>query len=361
MKRKKRLSLHVNKFKWIVIIVIIIISLGLYSFGQIKKSLTIAIDPMNLADYSFTVSSGQQPAEIIDQLQSEGYINNPQILKVYVKLTDKQFYANDYILNYSKTPIELIDVLANPTPNQGTEQNKLVIIEGDNLDSIATKLATILETDKEEILKVWDDKSFIEELIGNYWFITDDVLQKDVRYPLEGYFTPATYDITTNKSVKEITYQLLNNSEQNFEQYKDIKYPKGYSFNQILTFASIIERETNNDPDKYKVAGVYYNRIDKDMPLQADITVLYALGEHKELVTYKDLEVDSPYNTYKHKGLPPGPIASPSLTAIDAVLKPEKSEYLYYFNTQDTGKTIYSKTYEEHLKVSEENAWDYEK
>ncbi len=350
-----------NKFKWIIIILIIIISFSLYSFGQIKKSLTTSVDPKNLADYSFTVSSGQQPTEIVDQLQSEGYINNPKILKVYVKLTDKQFYANNYILNYSKTPVELINVLTNPTPNQGTEQNKLLIIEGDNLDSIATKLAAIIGTDKDEILKVWNDKSFIEELIKDYWFITDDVLQKDVRNPLEGYFTPATYDITVNKSIKEITYQLLNTSEQNFDQYKDVKYPKGYSFNQILTFASIVERETNNDPDKYKVAGVYYNRINKDMPLQADITVLYGLGEHKERVTYKDLEVDSPYNTYKNKGLPPGPIASPSLKAIDAVLNPEKSDYLYYFNTQDTGKTIYSKTYEEHLKVSEDNAWDYEK
>ncbi len=350
-----------NKFKWIIIILVVIISFSLYSYGQIKKSLTTAIDPKNLADYSFTVSSGQQPTQIVDQLQREGFVKNPKILKGYVKLTDKQFYANDYILNYSKTPLELIDVLTNPTPNQGTEQNKLLIIEGDSLDSIAAKLATIIGTDKKEILKVWNDKSFIEELIKNYWFITEDALDKEVRYPLEGYFTPATYDITANKSIKEITYQLLNTSEQNFAQYKDAKYPKDYSFSQILTFASIIERETNNDADKYKVAGVYYNRIDKDMPLQADITVLYALGEHKQQVTYKDLEVDSPYNTYKNKGLPPGPIASPSLRAIDAVLKPEKSDYLYYFNTQDTGKTIYSKTYKEHLKVSEDNAWDYEK
>lgn len=351
-------GLKVNKK--LIIFLLIIVATAALGFYWVKGCLTTPSKPKDMNNYSFVVNQGESPTDIVNKLEAEGYTNNPKLLIAYIKLTNKEFYANEYILNYSKTPIEIINILANSTPNHiENAEDKLTIIEGDNIQSIAGKIAKITGNKEEDILKLWTDKSFIKELEKNYWFITDDVLAEDIRYPLEGYFTPATYDITVNKTIKEITYQLLNHSEKVFAEFKDEKYINNYSFHEVLTLASIIERETNNDVDKYLVSGVFDNRLQKNMPLQADITVLYALDNHKEQVTYKDLEVDSPYNTYKVDTLPPGPIASPSITSIDAAAHPKASDYYYYFNTQDTGKTIYSKTYDEHLKVSEENAWDF--
>ncbi len=350
--------MKVNKKIIITMILIIIIGTGIYFY--VNKNLNTPMDPKNLDNYSFVVNPGDNSQKIVANLKEQGYINNPELVELYIKVSKKEFYANEYILNYSKTPIEIIDILASPQPNLAEGGvDKLVVIEGDNLQSIATKVSTLTGTKTEEILELWNSKSFINELSNSYWFITNDLLDNDIRYPLEGYFTPATYDITVNKTVEEITYQLLNNSEKVYAEYKGQTFSNGYDFHQILTLASIIERETNNDTDKYLVSGVFANRIATGMPLQADITVLYGLDNHKEQVTYADLEVDSPYNTYKHNGLPPGPIASPSKTAIDATINPKPSEYYYYFNTQDTGETIYSKTYDEHLKVSEENAWNF--
>ena len=111
--------------------------------------------------------------------------------------------------------------------------------------------------------------------------------------------------------------------------------------------ASLVEEEATEKVDRAKIASVFYNRLDKGMPLQTDPTVLYAKGEHKDRVFYKDLEIDSPYNTYKVKGLPPGPIANAGEMSIKAVLEPEKTKYLYVLATPE-GEVLYSKTLDEH-------------
>ncbi len=152
---------------------------------------------------------------------------------------------------------------------------------------------------------------------------------------------------------------MLNASEANYKELFGSKGPKeGFTFHDYLTLASIVERETMHAEDRAKVAGVFYNRIEENMPLQSDITVLYAKGEHKSLVTYDDLEYNSPYNTYKVDGLPPGPISSVSLASLEAVYKPDNNDYLYFFAKQDTGEVLYAKTLEEHEKNSKEFAWE---
>ena len=125
---------------------------------------------------------------------------------------------------------------------------------------------------------------------------------------------------------------------------------------EFLALSSIVENESLFEKDRPKIAGVFINRLNEDMALQSDITVLYALQEKRVDVTYADLEVDSKYNTYKNTGLPVGPVCAVSASTMDDVLNYEKSDYLYFFATEN-GEVIYSKTLEEHEKVVEENIW----
>ena len=122
----------------------------------------------------------------------------------------------------------------------------------------------------------------------------------------------------------------------------------GMTLDNVITMASIIERETNSDTERAKVAGVFYNRLKQNMKLQSCATVQYVLGERKAVLSIADTQIDSPYNTYLYSGLPAGPIANPGIDCIKAALEPESTDYLYFVAGKD-GKHIFSKTYEEHL------------
>lgn len=124
---------------------------------------------------------------------------------------------------------------------------------------------------------------------------------------------------------------------------------------ETLTLASYIEREGVTDEDRKKIASVFYNRLELDMPLQTDPSVAYALGEHREFTTYSDLEVDSPYNTYRYNGMGAGPINSPSASAIEAAVEPADTDYLYFLANIQTGEIFYSTNYEDHLILQEEH------
>ncbi|OPJ62396.1 endolytic transglycosylase MltG [Clostridium oryzae] len=177
-------------------------------------------------------------------------------------------------------------------------------------------------------------------------------INNDVKYDLEGYLFPDTYYIPVSYSEKDIINLMYQNFSRVMNQENLSKAKKmGFNTNQIITVASLIEKEAANDSERRRIAGVIYNRLKKDMPLQIDATVIYAktFGKYKiQRVLYKDLKVNSKYNTYKYEGLPPGPIASPGKASIEAALNPEKNSYLYY--VKGPSGHIFSKTYSEHLK-----------
>lgn len=332
-----------------LLLVLLILAVGL--IGGYLFEINRAVDSSDTTYQSFTIKDGEGTDQVLDNLADNGLIRNKLSTKIYMRLHNVGLFANEYVLQKSMDTKEVLSVLSNPTTNiDDTNGLVLTIIEGDNIEAIAGNIAHGTDYTKEEVLNLWNDKAFLQKLIDKYWFITDDILNKEIKQPLEGYFTPATYKFVKTKSLEDITYDLLDKSAENFEQFKGQDFKK-YSFHEVLTLASIIERETNTDEDKYKVSSVFHNRIEQDMPLQADITVLYAMGKHKNIVSYDDLEYDSPYNTYQNRGLPPGPISSPSITAIDAAINPDKTDYVYYYTIPDATETLYSKTYEEHLKI----------
>jgi UPF0755 protein len=165
---------------------------------------------------------------------------------------------------------------------------------------------------------------------------------------LEGYLFPDTYYFDRKSSPAQVIESMMTNFMQRFVRpYQQEIRASGRSLHSLVTEASLIEREARVPEDRARIAGVIDNRLKKGMRLQIDATVLYALGEHKSRVLYKDLEIDSPYNTYRHVGLPPGPIASPGLASLEAVLRPEKNAYLYYV-ARPTGDHIFTRTRAEH-------------
>ncbi len=168
---------------------------------------------------------------------------------------------------------------------------------------------------------------------------------------LEGFLFPDTYTIDEKTSAQDIIAMMLDSFSQMWDkEYAEQAALKNSSVRYIITIASLIEREARIPEERTRISGVIYNRLQKGMPLQIDATVLYSLGEHKDTVTYRDLEVNSPYNTYKYAGLPPGAIASPGRAAIDAALNPEDNSYYYYVAKGDKSH-YFSTTYAEHLEA----------
>ena len=175
---------------------------------------------------------------------------------------------------------------------------------------------------------------------------------KHVRYRLEGYLFPATYDVSKNMSAESLVESMLAKTDETLSPlYKTIK-SKGYTVQEVMTLASLVEREGVTNSSRKKIAGVFFNRIDAKMPLQSDLTVMYALNTHKKNLTNKDTSVDSPYNLYIHTGYGPGPYNQPSLESIQAVLNPSdrSAGYLYFVANMKTGKILFGRT------LAEQNA-----
>ncbi len=168
---------------------------------------------------------------------------------------------------------------------------------------------------------------------------------------LEGYLFPDTYQIAIGTSAEEIVAEMLGNFGRRFcEKHQQQIAASSHSLHEIVTMASLIEREAKTEQDRGLIASVIHNRLAKGMKLQIDATVQHALPQHKERLLYSDLKVASPYNTYLHDGLPPGPICNPGTACLEAALNPPRTEYIYYV-ARDDGSHAFSKTYAEHLRA----------
>ncbi len=306
----------------------------------------------------FTIESGQGKDTILQNLYDSNLLDSKFHAKIYIKRNDIAFYAGDFGLTQAMSDEEVLNIVSNPKSNIDTSR-EFLITEGSTIDTIAEDLAefTIEDDSAESILKSWSNKSNLNKIIDNYDFITDEILDEDILYPLEGYFFPATYKLADDASLEQITKVFLDTMEVKLESV-DMSNTD-LTIHEVLTLASVVERETLLDEDKPVAAGVFFNRIEAGMPLQSDITVLYAKQEHKEQVLYEDLEFKSPYNTYLNNGLTPGPISTVSVASIEAVANPDQNDYLFFFADQTTGELYFSKTNEEHEEISSTYAWDF--
>ncbi len=252
-----------------------------------------------------------------------------------------------FTLNTGMNTMEMIEILCYVEPVK-TVLSTLTIPEGYSIEQIAAKC------ESEGICSAED---FIAEIESGRHTVpfSDQIPEEDGRkYDLQGFLFPATYDIFEDTTAASLVDAMIAKFEEVYTgEYQARAAELGYSDYEVLIMASIVEREAKLADERPVIAGVIYNRLEIDMPLQMCPTVLYPLTEGRydvTEVTYADLEIESPYNTYKYPGLPVGPICNPGQASLEAVLYPDDNNYLYY-HTSDAGdgSHIFTETYEEHL------------
>lgn len=334
-----------------VAILILAVGFAVYSSG---------LGPVDKADdepVTVDIPQGSGAMNIIDILNENGLVKNLTMAKIHMKIGGyDSLQANTYIFSKNMGLKEILKAIDTGDFNY-LSKNQVTLVEGSTLPQYAAAIADKFPFSKEEILAVWNDRDYLSSLIDKYWFLTDEILQSGIMYPLEGYLYPETYIITDeNATIEEITDIILTMTDSKLSDRREDIKKSGRTIHEFLSLTSVVETESLFKKDRPIIAGVFINRLNEGMPLQSDITVLYALQEKRVDVTYKDIEVESKYNTYKYTGLPVGPVCSPSAPAMDDVLNYEKSDYLFFFAKED-GEVIYSKTFEEHQKAVDENMW----
>ena len=331
-----------------IILIIGIVAFAGYTYIQ---SALEPVDPEATTGIEVEIPIGSSLTTIAKILQENGIIKDAQIFKYYTKFkNESDFQAGNYTMTQSMTLDEIIESLK--TGRVYREPVFTVTVpEGLTLEQIANVIEKNTEFTADEFMKKVTNLDFVESMIGTYpELITEDILNENIRFALEGYLYPATYSFyEENPSLEEIIKTMISQTEEVLKGYSALLEEKQMTVHELLTFASLLEEEATAQTDRETIASVFYNRLEIGMPLQTDPTVLYALGSHKDQVLYEDLKVENPYNTYVINGLPPGPIANAGKTSLEAVLNPTKTEYLYFLADKE-GTNHFAKTYDEHLK-----------
>lgn len=303
-------------------------------------------------DKKFFIRSGKNLDEIISELKEKDILKSKLIFKVYVKLSDKEdkIISKGYIFKSGISNSELLNLL---TDKNMIQTEKFTVIEGLRIKQIAKNIENKLQLSGEKFIQEAENDSLIN-ILG---------LKGKIKN-LEGFLFPDTYYLPLDIDERGLVHLLFNEFRKRILNDEEINTGiKDSRFNllQVVTLASIIQGETNLKDEMPVVSGVYQNRLKKNMRLEADPTIQYVIPDGpKARLKYSDLKFDSPYNTYLHFGLPPGPINNPGLHAIKSVLKPDKNNYIFFVATGNGGHK-FSETYQEHLKAVEEYKRNLEK
>ena len=336
--------------RWILGVISALIVVGVIGGGIYT---VYALQPANRHNEQVVnvhIPDGATDDEIADILKKDGLIRNTTIFKAWLKThSATNFQAGDFYISPSMNNKQIVSQL------QGGGGRPVVghvlVKEGQTIDQIGDTVAKNTKYSKKEFLALMKDKKFLNSLEKKYpTLLSSSMKKKNVRYHLEGYLFPANYDVYQGASLNELVTQMVEKENEVLKPYySDIK-KQHLTVQEVLTLASLVEREGVKDEDRRKIAGVFFNRLEAGMPLQSDISVMYALNTHKTSLSLKDVKVKSPYNLYVHKGYGPGPFNNPSLNSISAVLHPlDRSEnYLYFVADLKTGKVEFSHTLDEH-------------
>jgi len=348
---------------------IIIIIVGILSFLILATVGAILYYNINLSPVGtkteenivFTIESGTATSKIISELKNKDLIKNEFIMKVYAKLHPGVPIAGRYIFTKNMSAKEIYSYIINGQVTNDTVW--VTFVEGKRLTYIKSKIAESFDFTEEEVDAVLEDKDYIKELINTYDVLTEDILNEQIYHPLEGYLFCDTYEFNKDASIKDIIEKMISTLESKVSTYSSEIENSTLSIHQIMTLASIIELEGARSDDRKGVAGVFYNRLNAGWMLGSDVTTYYAVGkDFSRDLSMNDLTSCNGYNTRGTcvKGLPVGPIATPSIESIVAAIEPTKHDY-YYFVADKYGKTYFSKTDSEHTnivnKLKREGLW----
>lgn len=341
-----------NKKKVIIAIIIVILLAILIPVIWYNTSIS-PVDKNNKEKVSIEIPIGSTVDSIAQILKDNDLIKSKLAFKIYVKLNKvSDFQAGKYEL-YKTMDIEEIAETLKTGKLYVENQVAITFIEGKTMNWYASKIAEETNNTKEQVFELLENEEYIDSLIEKYWFLTDEIKNEDIYYPLEGYLFPDTYFFENKDvSVEEIFEELLKQTEKVLNEYKDDIRKSKYSVHELLTIASIVETEGINPEDRKDISSVIYNRLKIKMPIQSDVTTYYAM---KVEVGSRDLYVSelNKYNPYNTRGprmegkLPIGPIASVSKNSIEAALKPNDTEYIY-FVADKNGKVYFNRTSAEH-------------
>lgn len=347
----------VTRIVAIVVLALVIVG-GVFGFSTYRyvASSIKPLDPDNSKKVVVDIPSGSSNKMIGQILEDEKVIKSGMVFNYYTKFNNLTgFQAGKYQLSPDMTLDEIGELLQNGGLAADQADARLTIPEGYDIDQIGDTIEKHTGLKKKDFIALMKDEKFFDELLEQFPdLLTDASKSEGVRYRLEGYLFPATYDFYKGTSLETLVTEMVSATNNVLAGYYEQIENAGLNVHEVLTIASLVEKEGVTEDDRKKIAQVFFNRLEVGMPLQSDISILYALGVHKEMVLYEDLEVDSPYNLYKNTGYGPGPFDNPSEQAIKAVLEPTPNNYYYFVADLETGKVYYAENLDEHNKLVDE-------
>lgn len=351
--RKKETSIIKKIMRYFMIALLLIVIIGGFFTWNYIKSETQPVDTAQTELVSFEIEQGASVKEVSKALEKEGIIRNSKLFNFYLKFKNVSgFKSGLYHVSKSMTLDEIIAELSGAGKDKDQNATKVLIREGEQLTEIAKEVEKSTKYSAEDFMAKVQDEDFLRYLVQKFpKLLTQSYNGYQVKYVLEGYLYPATYDMNDSKTLQMLITEMVAKTDEVMSKYYDKILESDYTLQEIMALASLIEKEGTKLEDRKKISSVFHNRIKENMKLQTDVSVQYALGEHKESLSLADLEVDSPYNLYLNYGVGPGPYNSPSEDSIVAALEPEKTDYLYFLADIHTKEIYYAKTYEEHLEL----------
>lgn len=332
-----------------VILVVILIMVLLYFYGLTAVSKEDKV-------VAFSISSGEGKTEIIDKLDEKGLIKSKISAYIYVALhRNLNLQAGDYELNTNMSLKAILNQFHEGDIVEEDNTFSLTFVEGKRLPYYANIIAEATNSTEDEVIKTLSDQEYLKGLISEYWFLSDDILNSEIYYPLEGYLFASTYEFYQGSTIQDIVKRMLDGMNTVLSDYREEIEASKYSVHELLTLASIVEVEGSTSDDRAGVAGVFYNRLESGWSLGSDATTYYAAKidfSERDLYMSEINDINA-YNTRPAAmagKLPVGPICSPSKESIEAVLHSEDHDY-YYFVADKTGKTYFTKTNAEHEAV----------
>ena len=360
-KKKKKSKAKGCLLTFLVFLVLVAVG-GYFGYGYVQESLK-PVDASSKDYVTVQIPEGSNVQEIGSTLEKSGLVKHGLIFSLYAKYKNySDLKSGYYNLKKSMSTDELIQELqkgGTPEPQEPILAS-LTIPEGYTLEQIAQTVGQLQGEFKESLtseafLAKVQDETFISQLVAKYPNLLGSLPTKDsgVRYRLEGYLFPATYTIKNSTTVESLIDEMVAAMDKALSPHYTTIKDKGLTVNELLSIASLVEKEGAKTEDRKTIAGVFYNRLNLGMPLQSNIAILYAQGKLGQKISLADdagidTTIDSPYNVYTHLGLMPGPVDSPSLDAIEASVNQTKSDYLYFVANVEDGKVYFATTKEEH-------------
>lgn len=366
-KRKKQ-DRTAKRIVAVVMSLVVVFFLATCTFGffWVKSSL----EPINTEakkSIQVEIPEGSSTKEIANILFENDLIKNATVFNYYSKIKSYNNYQSGF---YNLLQSMSVDDLAKALQESGTPTaqeepaGKVLIVEGYTLTQIANSVTLNAKTDdktdktpftSEQFLATVTNQEFIDRMVATYpnLFASLPAADSGVIYRLEGYLFPAVYDYYDDATIENLVEQMISTTDARLQPYYEAIANKNLTVNEVLTLASLVEKEGSTDEDRRNIASVFFNRLNAEMPLQSNIAILYAQGKLGEEITLAedtniDTSIESPYNIYWRAGLMPGPVDSPSLSAIEAVLNANATDYYYFVADVTTGTVYFANTIEEH-------------